>query len=48
MAEKRDYYEILGIQKGAGEDEIKKAYKKAARENHPDLHPENREECEEK
>ncbi len=48
MAEKRDYYDILGIQKGAGEDEIKKAYKKAARENHPDLHPENREECEEK
>ena len=28
MAEKRDYYEVLGIQKGASEDEIKKAYKK--------------------
>lgn len=48
MADKRDYYEILGIQKGAGEDEIKKAYKKKARENHPDLHPDNVEECEEK
>ena len=31
MAEKRDYYEVLGIQKGASEDEIKKAYKKLAR-----------------
>lgn len=48
MAEKRDYYEVLGIQKGASEDEIKKAYRKMARENHPDLHPENADECEEK
>lgn len=48
MADKRDYYEILGISKGASEDEIKKAYKKAARENHPDLHPDRVEECEEK
>lgn len=48
MADKRDYYEVLGVQKGASEEEIKKAYKKAARENHPDLHPENVEECEEK
>ena len=41
MAEKRDYYEVLGIQKGATEDEIKKAFRKKARENHPDLHPDD-------
>lgn len=41
MADKRDYYEVLGIQKGATEDEIKKAYKKKAREYHPDLHPDD-------
>ncbi len=39
MAEKRDYYEVLGLKKGASEDEIKKAYRKLAKENHPDLHP---------
>ena len=39
MADKRDYYEVLGLQKGASEDEIKKAYRKAAKESHPDLHP---------
>ena len=39
MAEKRDYYEVLGVQKGAGQDEIKKAYRKITKENHPDLHP---------
>lgn len=41
MAEKRDYYEVLGLQKGATEDEIKKAFRKKARENHPDLHPDD-------
>ncbi len=48
MADKRDYYEVLGLQRGASEDEIKKAYRKMARENHPDLHPDKVEECEEK
>lgn len=44
---KRDYYEVLGLQKGASEDEIKKAFKKKAREFHPDLHPDDPS-CEEK
>ena len=43
MAEKRDYYEVLGIQKGASEDEIKKAYKRLARKYHPDMNPGDKE-----
>lgn len=39
MAEKRDYYQVLGLEKGASEEEIKKAYRKLAKEYHPDLHP---------
>ena len=37
--EKRDYYEVLGVQKGASDDEIKKGYRRMAKQYHPDLHP---------
>ncbi|MEA4870334.1 MAG: molecular chaperone DnaJ [Christensenella sp.] len=39
MADKRDYYEILGVSKTATESEIKSAFRKKAKECHPDLHP---------
>ena len=39
MAEKRDYYEVLGLQKGADDGAIKKAYRSLAKKYHPDLNP---------
>lgn len=37
MSEKRDYYDVLGLSKGASDDEIKKAYRKMAKKYHPDV-----------
>ena len=41
--EKRDYYTVLGVQKGASEQEIKSAYRKLAMQYHPDRNPDNKE-----
>ena len=43
MADKRDYYEVLGISKDASEADIKKAFRQMAKKYHPDLHPDDKE-----
>lgn len=48
MSQKRDYYEVLGVSRTATDDELKKAFRKLAKQYHPDANPDNKEEAEKK